>query len=44
MRTLDDHLFGKGKSVEIILEEDFINLVKEIDFSETEIVGYLNQL
>lgn len=38
------HLFGNGKSVEIIAEKVFTRLVKDIDFSETEIAGYLNRL
>lgn len=39
------HLFSKNKSVDIISEKDFIELLKtETDFSETEITGYINQL
>ncbi|HLX92923.1 MAG TPA: hypothetical protein VKR32_14665, partial [Puia sp.] len=38
------HLFGKGKSVEIISEREFTDLIKELDFSEKEITSYLNQL
>jgi hypothetical protein len=39
------HLFSKNKSVDIIPEKDFIELLKtETDFSETEITSYISQL
>lgn len=39
------YLFSKNKSIDIISEKVFIELLKtETDFSESEIVGYVNQL